>query len=183
VDYARSNFYVAQPQRDHVSQEQIEWLRAELAAATRPTVILSHQGLDDIWDGGAVPNRAEVRAVIRAANQRERERTGAPRVVACLCGHHHLDSASVIEGVHYLQLNSASYYWAGGDRGSDGPRAVIAEPLFAFLTLDPAGKIEVRGRRGGFRPPSPADKGHPEAARLSASISDRRLEFEVRTGG
>lgn len=177
VDYANSNYYLDRELRDRISPEQVEWLRSDLAATRRPTVIFSHQALDEIWDGGAVPNRLAVRAVIREANARARERNGAPQVIACFCGHHHLDSASVIEGVHYVQVNSASYYWAGGKLGSDGPRAVYAQPLFAFVTLDPAGEIRVQGRRGEFQRPTPTETGHPEAARLSASITDRTLKF------
>ena len=120
VDYANGNYYIARELRDRISPEQVEWLRADLAATARQTVIFSHQALDEIWGGNTVPNRLDVRAVIREANEKSRARTGVPKVIACLCGHHHVDEASVIEGVHYLQVNSASYYWAGGKFGSDG---------------------------------------------------------------
>lgn len=177
LDYANSNYYIARELRDRISPEQIEWLRADLAATKLQTIIFSHQAFDEIWDGFAVPNRLEVRAVIREANRRSTTRAGARQVIACLCGHHHLDEASVIEGVNYLQLNSASYYWAGDKRGSDGPRAVYDQSLYAFVTVDPAGQIQIKGQRSHFRKPTPEETGHPNAPRLSATISDRTLRF------
>lgn len=172
VDYDHGNYYIESSLRDRVSPEQIEWLRGELAKPGKPAVILSHQSLDEVWTGYTVPNRLEVRRVIDEANAR------APgSVVACLCGHHHLDEASVINGVHYVHINSASYFWAGDGFGSEGARAVYHDPLFAFVTLDPAGSLRIEGRRSMFEKPDPAATGYPNAARLHARISDRVLRF------
>lgn len=175
VDYDHGNYFIDSSLRDRVSPEQIEWLRAELAKPGKPAVILSHQSFDDVWTGFTVPNRLEVRRVLREANAR------APgTVVACLCGHHHLDEASVIEGIHYVHVNSASYFWAGEGFGSQGARAVYRDPLFASVTLDPAGSIRIEGRASTFEKPDPAATGYPNAARLHPRISTRTLRFPVR---
>jgi 3',5'-cyclic AMP phosphodiesterase CpdA len=170
-EFANGNYYIDSKLRDRVSPEQIEWLRGELAGAKSPVVILSHQALDEVWTGYTVPNRLEVRRVIDEANERS-----LGRVIACLCGHHHLDEASVIRGVHYLHVNSASYHWVGDGFGSGG-RAVYHDPLFAFATLDPAGTLQISGRASTFEEPTPVAAGFPNGERLKATISDRTLRF------
>lgn len=179
LHYANRNYFIERARRDRVHPEQFEWLRADLAATQRQTFIFSHQAFDENWSGWSVPNRLEVRAVIREANKLALERTGAPKVVACICGHHHIDEVSEIEGVRYMQMNSASYYWTGGKFGSEGPRAVYSNPLHALVTLDPAGKIIVKGQTGEFNKPTPTDTGFPSAHHLTASIIDRVIPFKA----
>ena len=112
--------------------------------------------------------RAEIRAVIAAANQR------ANKVVLCMHGHNHLDGATTLDGVHYLQINSASYLWVGEQYGRMAP---YADPLFAFMELDPAGSIRLTGRKSTFRNPTPAERGYPNPNTVTASITDRVLRF------
>ena len=140
------------------------WLREDLAKTERQTVIFSHQGLDDL----GVSNRQEVRRVIAAANAR----AGFAKVIACICGHYHLDGASLIEGVHYLQINSASYYYVGGSYGNDGSaRAAYRDPLFALATLDPAaGKLTIAGRKSEFRHPAPPKRSFPAPSALRPAL-------------
>ena len=171
VPYAFGNFYIDPLHRDLVDPEQIEWLKAEIDRARKPCVIISHQSFDEVWTGKTVPNRAAVREVIDAAN----EKGGGGKVVACICGHHHLDHHMVIRDVHYIHINSASYYYVGDGFGMDRGMATYEEPLYCFITFDPRGRISVSGREGRFRSPSPLEKSFPDAARISASISDRKL--------
>ena len=93
-------------------------------------------------------------------------------MILCLHGHNHMDGATVVDGVHYVQLNSASYLWVGEKYGRMAP---YTDPLFAFLTLDPAGTITIRGRTSTFRRPTPAERGYPDAHRVTAGIADRDL--------
>lgn len=176
VDFANSNYYIDQPNRDLVNPEQIEWLKADLAATDKQTIIISHQAFDEIWDGCSVPNRHLVRKVIDDANNR----TGFQKVIACFCGHHHLDDHSYINKVHYFQMNSASYYYTGDGFGSDGGRAMYKDPLFAFVTIDPSGLITIEGKQSHFSSPTPTDTRFPDAPRVSASISSRKESFEAR---
>jgi predicted phosphodiesterase len=182
VDYANRNYFIEQARRDRIHPAQVEWLRADLAGTQRQTFIFSHQAFDENWSGWSVPNRLDVRAVIRDANQKAMALSGAPQVVACICGHHHIDEVSEIEGVKYLQMNSASYYWTGGKLGSEGPRAVYSNPLYAVMTLDPAGEIVIKGQTGEFHKPTPTDTGFHAADRLTASIIDRTLRFPTGAG-
>ena len=172
-DYGNANFYIDQQNRSLVNPEQIEWLREDLEKTDKQTIIISHQAFDEIWDGWSSPSRFEVRKVIDDANNR----TDYQKVIACFCGHHHVDDHSYINNVHYFQMNSASYFYVGEGYGSDGSRAMYEDSIFAFLTLDPSGKISIEGRKSQFVRPTPMEKGHPDAPRLSASISDRSVGF------
>lgn len=173
VDYAKSNYYINQQNRDLVNPEQIEWLKKDLEKTNKQTIIISHQAFDEIWDGWSVPNRHLVRKVIDDANNR----TDFQKVIACFCGHHHVDDHSYINKVHYFQMNSASYYYVGDGFGSDGPRAAYKDPLYAFVTIDPSGQIVIEGKQSQFVSPTPADTKHPDAPRLSASINNRKEIF------
>ena len=176
VDYANSNYYIDQQNRDLVNPEQIGWLKRDLEKTNKQSIIISHQAFDEIWDGWSVPNRHLVRKVIDDANNR----TDFQKVIACFCGHHHVDDHSYINKVHYFQMNSASYYYVGDGFGSDGPRAAYKDPLYAFVTIDPSGRIIIEGKQSQFVPPTPVDTKHPDAPRLSASINNRKESFPVK---
>jgi calcineurin-like phosphoesterase family protein len=173
IDYANANFYIDGSRRDLVNPEQIEWLRADLQNAKKPCVIISHQSFDDVWTGYTVPNKLDVRKVIDEVNAASKK----PKVIACFCGHHHLDHHMVINGVHYFHINSSSYYYVGDGFGSDGAKAMYADPLFCFVTFDPAGEIIIEGRSSHFVSPTPAEKGYANASRLSASILDKKIKI------
>lgn len=91
----------------HVASEQLRWLRDDLAATTRPTVVLMHhsaseQELEDSrWFSKAphlalVDNRAELRAVLEAS--------GVVRAV--FNGHLHRNHCDVIRGIPYVTFQS-----------------------------------------------------------------------------
>lgn len=174
VDYGNANFYIDQKNRSLVNPEQIEWLKQDLEKTDKQTIIFSHQAFDEIWDGWSSPSRFAVRRVIDDANNR----TDFQKVIACFCGHHHVDDHSYINKVHYFQMNSASYYYVGEGYGSDGSKAMYQNSIFAFLTLDPSGQILIDGRESKFMHPTPTEKNHPDAPRLSASISNRKVDFK-----
>ncbi|MFS4445357.1 metallophosphoesterase family protein [Maribacter sp. 2307UL18-2] len=173
MDYAHGNFYIDQENRSLVHPDQIAWLREDLAATDRQSIIISHQAFDEIWDGWSSPSRFAVRKVIDDANNR----SDFQKVIACFCGHHHLDDHSFINNVHYFQMNSASYYWAGEGYGSDGSMAIYKDSVFAFLTIDPSGHISIEGRESTFVSPTPMELEHPDAPRLAASIDNRTIKF------
>lgn len=174
LDYANANFYIDQQRRSLVNPEQIEWLKDDLAKTDKQTVIISHQAFDEIWDGWSSPSRFAVRKVIDDANNNPRFQ----KVIACFCGHHHVDDHSYINNVHYFQMNSASYYWAGEGYGSVKSMAMYRDPLYAFVTLDPSGIIKIEGKKSQFMDPTPTEKHHPDAPRLSASISSKKSTFK-----
>lgn len=169
VDYEHGNFYVDDKLRTFIHPEQLEWLEDELASTNRQTIVFTHQALDEVWNGGLAKNRRAIRRIFAEANKQ----AGFQKVIACFSGHHHLDEHSTIDGIHYVQVNSASYYWVGEGYGR---MAAYRDPLFAFVTVGAEG-IVIEGRQSVFVAPTPVDLAFPDAHRLSASLSDRTLVF------
>ena len=170
----------------YVGKEQLEWLEADLEKTELRTFVFSHQSLEQ---EEGVENGAEVRAALEAANAR----AGVRKVVACFSGHHHIDYHVEIAGIYYVQINSMSYQWLGGDyrHARFSPEiekafpymsytAPYRDPLYALVTVDPRGAISIRGVRSQYMPPSPSDLGYPERKdghKNSASIQDCTLSF------
>lgn len=147
-----------------VADDQIRWLREDLASHDLPTVIMIHQPLDS---SHGVDNRAAIRAVLEEA----KKTPGHADVIAVLAGHSHLDYCRLINGIHYLMINSASYQWVGGNhRHPSYPAEIHAkapwieytcpyrDPLWATIEIDPvAGTIQVDGRSSSWVGPSPRE--------------------------
>ncbi|RMH02222.1 MAG: alkaline phosphatase [Planctomycetota bacterium] len=148
-----------------VGPEQIQWLREELAAADGPVIVLSHQSLEN---PNGLENGAELRALLESANAAP----GGARVLACFSGHHHLDYATTIRGIHYVQVNSMSYYWVGGDHPYPRYSAEVdaghpwikytapyRDPLWMLVTLTPDRGLRLEGVRSEWVGPSPQELG------------------------
>ena len=176
----------------YVGSEQLNWLRLDLKKTQSPTILFSHQSLED---PGGVENSAEVRAILEQANQE----AGWQKVGASLSGHHHIDYATQIAGIHYLQINSMSYQWLGEkfqhlrysaevDKAYPYIKYTVPyrDPLFAILSLSAEG-LKITGRRSEFVGPSPWELGMAEVKgtskskeRLVPRISDRSLRLDTR---
>ena len=91
----------------HLPEEQIAWLRADLALTSLPSVVLMHHPASEMRLDG---NRwFEKRPhVCRVAERRAFQRvvSEAPRVVAVFNGHVHWNHLDVISGVPYITLQS-----------------------------------------------------------------------------
>lgn len=168
----------------YIGAEQQQWLRRQLEETERPTVVFSHQGLKD---KGGVANAEAIRRIFENANQA----AGRAKVIACFSGHHHTDYACQINGIHYVQINSTSYFWMGGDyqhvRYSDQIdkqypwikyTAPYRDPLFALVTLEADGTVRIAGARSEWVGPSPWDLGYPQdnMDRIGPRISSRQLK-------
>ena len=92
-----------------VGRRQLEWLAADLAATSLPTVVLMHHSAADQdlrgnhWFEGSpdlclVQERAELRTII--------ESVGGSRVRAVFNGHLHCNHLDVIHGIPYITLQS-----------------------------------------------------------------------------
>jgi 3',5'-cyclic AMP phosphodiesterase CpdA len=162
IPYDNGNWYRGGITTSWVDEEQLDWLREELARSPGPVAILCHQELDEALGGGGVPNRAEVRRVFRESG----------KVEACLTGHSHLDVDETREGVYFLRVNSASYAWVGEKYGR---MAHYDRSLYAFVEIWPDGRMEIEGRRGLFEGESPFSRGVPNPERYSASIRSREV--------
>jgi len=129
----------------YIGASQKEWLEAELKAADRPLLILSHQPLAG---PSAIQNATEIQRLI----SRYRE-----TVLLCINGHSHVDSLLQVEGVNYLHINSASYFWVGGKTRM----AYYKKPLFTTLTIDPKkSQVTIEPSSSSWKGDSPADIGY-----------------------
>lgn len=173
-DFANGNYFGTGQKRDWVDAEQIEWLRSDLKSTNRPTVVFTHQGIGEFWARNAQINRVNVREALSEANRE----AGWQKVITVFSGHHHTDHHGERDGVNYLLVNSASYYWVGEEYGS---LAKYKEPLFMFVELEEAGRIVIEGRRSSFIPPTPTELKHPDAPYVTASIENRTIAFKPRS--
>jgi hypothetical protein len=89
-------------------------------------------------------------------------------------GHRHLDYAREIDGVRYIAINSASYWWlnaAAAARETFPPEvhrrhphlksvAAYRDPLWALVTVDPQKQVlTITGRRTEWIGPDPWSRG------------------------
>ena len=170
----------------YIGKPQLAWLERDLEATSAPTFVFSHQSLEHAT---GVENTKEVQALLESINHR----AGYRKVAACFSGHHHLDFRTTINGIDYIQVNSMSYYWVGGNyirtRFAEEVEtahpwvrhtAPYRDPLYALVTLEPDGAMTITGRRSSFIPPTPDDMGIPDPKGpidITAVISDRRLRY------
>lgn len=74
---------------------ELEWLEADLAAATSPVIVLAHQRLDRD-DVHTVRNAPAVRAILE----------GSGKVAAVFQGHSHQNDLVDLGGIHYVTLRA-----------------------------------------------------------------------------
>jgi predicted phosphodiesterase len=129
----------------HIGENQQRWLKEQLRSSEIPVVVLSHQPLAG---HAAIDNAAELQSLL--ANFKS-------KILLCINGHSHLDALYRKEGVSYLHLNSASYYWVGGETRM----AYYSEPLFTTLTINSrCGTIEIAASSGRWSDKSPEQIGY-----------------------
>ncbi len=168
TDYRHANYYIPYPNRDLINPKQVEWLARDLESTKLPCIIFSHEAFDENWEGSPVPNRKAVRNVIRQANSRH---PGKQKVIACFCGHHHIDYYSRIDGVHYFQINSASGYSAGKS---------YKAPLFGFVTIDTIRQtIHLEGKTSTFNQQLTPEQLKRNTGQLSAVITSRTVSYAL----
>ena len=181
VHFERNN-YRKIPTREswQIPPEQIEWGRRTIAESPYPCVLFSHQSEER--ESGAW-NWPDFRRMVDEANAAQR---GKVRLV--INGHHHTDNVRILDGVVYLDLNSANYkYYDKSHRlyGTDylkthpGARNVIAwnDPISAIITLSTDGRMKIEGERSSFfMGVTPEKAGFPKRDRL---IAPNIQSFEV----
>ncbi|MET2984444.1 metallophosphoesterase [Aureibaculum conchae] len=153
----------------YIGKEQQEWLIEDLKKTNKPTVVFSHQSLE-LEETGGVANFKEIQEIFENANSK----AGFKKVMCCLSGHHHTDFMTKINDIYYVQINSASYYWVGGDykrirysTAIDKTHEYIKytipykESLFTFMTIKNS-KIIIESRKTEFVGPGPDDLGMPK---------------------
>lgn len=171
-----------------IADDQLSWLRKDLAATKLPTIVFVHQSVERA-DKGGVQNGAAVRQIFEEANTE----AGRRKVVACFSGHHHRDYVRQINNIVYPQINSASYHWVGGNyqrvrysKEIDAKFPYIKytvpykDPIFALVTIDQVrGFMGIEGRRSSFVGPAPweieHDRKHWDAPTLTAGVADWKM--------
>ena len=183
--YARANYYVDAKKRAHIDPEQMEWLKKDLAATNKRCILFSHQSIEE-----ALNNGAEVRKILEAENQR----AGFKKVVMAFGGHNHSNYSKEINGITYVQINSASYVWIGeptqtekryskeiNDRfgGILKYSMTYTDPLYAIVTLNSKGAT-LKGTDAEFVPPTPKDLNMNDSVGvfpLVSNIKDLKVKF------
>lgn len=152
----------------YIGEEQLSWMVDEIRGTDERVVIFSHQSLEN--DGG-IENGQHLRSILEEENRL----AGYNKVIACFSGHHHTDYATEINGIYYIQINSMSYNWVGGDyqviRYSEEINEQFpwikytipyAEPLYAFVEIN-SKAIVIEGKETSFVGPGPEELGMPPA--------------------
>ena len=169
----------------YIGKEQKEWLRTDLGKTTKPTIVLLHQSIEA--PEGGVANQEEIRNILEDATISKNQ----SKVIACLSGHHHDDYMKEINGIPYIQINSMSYKWVGGEYAQKRfpehienaypylkMTCLYRDPLYTVLTLDKKeGSLHIEGRKTQFVPPEPKEIGIPYADEMLPTITERNIEF------
>ena len=141
---------------NHLPPFQQEWLKDAIDSSPFPCVVFSHQSFER--GVGGVVEQAAVRKIFRDANA-----ASPDKVRLAVNGHHHCDHFTIMDGVPYLDLNSASYQWLGWKFSHNGYSAedmkrfptmnhtfVYDRPISAIITLESDGHLKVEGETGAF---------------------------------
>ena len=170
----------------YIGEDQKEWLKKDLASTDLPCILFSHQRLEDEW---GVENATEIQRILEDEN----ERAGKIKVLACFNGHSHLDGAIEINGIWYVEVNSLSYFWVGGNYKHLSYSKKIDEkypwikytcpyknPLYALVTVSRDGTIKIEGSKTEWVGSSPAEIGYTKdlyyMERIKPEISDMILK-------
>ena len=183
--YARANYYVDAKKRAHIDPEQMDWLKKDLAATNKRCILFSHQSIEEALNHGD-----DVRKILEAENQR----ACFKKVVMAFGGHNHSNYSKEINGITYVQINSASYVWIGeptqtekryskeiNDRfgGILKYSMTYTEPLYAIVTLNSKGAT-LKGTDAEFVPPTPKDLNMNDSVGvfpLVSNIKDLKVKF------
>jgi hypothetical protein len=171
TDYAKGNWYkFKSPNISCIDDAQVKWLIDDLKNADKPTVVWIHQPLLASNSPEDIGNAHQIIDAFDAANFEAREKTGKSKVIAAFFGHDHDDLYVERAGVHYVLLNSASYAYTSAGA------SFYREPLYSFITLDPAGTITIEGKSTVYDSSKVPDKVR---MRIFPKISDRSLSMSL----
>ncbi len=174
----------------YIGDDQLAWLEADLDKTKSPVIVFLHQSLEN--NMGGVQNGVQVRALLDRCNVKAK----ALKVQMVFTGHHHQDYYNVINGIHYIQINSMSYQWMGkGYENVPYTEAVnekytwtkytapYKDPLWAFVEISPNGKFKLTGRQSVFAGKSPEELGRGKYNRNGYPdvpyISNREIKLLV----
>ncbi|MEO9022141.1 MAG: metallophosphoesterase [Ginsengibacter sp.] len=172
----------------YVGDEQLSWIERDLEKSKAPVIVFTHQGLDN--DLGGIENSVKVRAMFDRHNQKTKDH----KIRIIFSGHQHQDYYNVINGIHYIQINSMSYQWLG-KKYAHVPyteeinqkytwtkyTAPYKDPLWALLEISSNGIASIKGMRTNFVGKTPKELGvaeYPDGYPCVATITDRKIKIE-----
>ncbi len=176
-DYARSK------QIDRYSPEEVQWL--EKALQTEQICLLfSHAPINDKY--GEIINNADIHKILIAAKAK------GTAIAAVFGGHIHSDNYHVIDGIHYIQVNSASNIWGGAQFTNTErfPAEVYKQypslkyiipyqdALYATVDIYTNGKVKIKGTKSNYISPAPdPEKLKNKPYPCSPRILDRKFNY------
>lgn len=166
--YESSNWgRLPSPKRSFTDQEQLDWLRSDLAGAKLPVIVFMHQPvyLSDFHD--ELGNADEILKIFDDVNFRATKSNSPVKVAAVFMGHDHDDRYGQRNGVHYFIVNSATYVY------TKTGAYYYKDPLYAFVTLETTGKMTIEGRSTTYAPAAPENV----ASRFPTRISNHQIKF------
>jgi predicted phosphodiesterase len=116
VEYDHGNFDWTDA---NIPQNELDWLRQDLAITHSPTIVFIHQLLDGVGTV-YIKNAAEIRQIL--------EESG--KVLAVFQGHHHEGRYSIINGIHYYTLKGMI---EGSGQGNNAYAIVEVRPDFNII--------------------------------------------------
>jgi 3',5'-cyclic AMP phosphodiesterase CpdA len=171
-----------------IGEDQLRWLENDLEETNLPTIVFSHQGLDN--DIGGIYNATQSRLVLERAN----EHAGFQKVQLVFSGHHHQDYYNNINGIHYIQINSMSYQWLGEqfkciryseevDKNHPWIKYTVPyrDPIWAYAEISTDNTFRLYGKKTEFVGPSPEELGVNNNAfgyPIVPYISDKKIKLK-----
>lgn len=166
-----------------INNEQFSWLEQQLADSSQPLIIVSHQPLAG---AAAVDNADKIQELLGEYSN---------KILLAVNGHTHIDSLVTVKNVNYVHINSASYFWVGGNFKHNSYSKEIhtkhpwisstcpyQDSLFATLHINPSRReITIEGRKSNWVGSSPADINYPNSHELKTGkeiapwISNRKV--------
>lgn len=183
--YDKGNYgRVEESDRNKYSKEELIWLKNLLQDKTRIPVLFSHAPINDQYS--EVVLNKEIHTLIVDARKR------GTRIAMVFGGHMHSDNYHLVDGIHYMQVNSISNIWGGAKFVNTERYAVSTyqkypslkyvipyqDPLYAIVEMNSKGKIKVNGVESSYVLPLPdmellKTKAYP----CSSIISTLKLNF------
>lgn len=177
-DYSRSK------QIDRYSPEELQWLEKTLQTQ-QICLLFSHAPINDNY--GEIINNTDIHKIIITA------RDNGTAIAAVFGGHIHSDNYYVIDDIHYLQVNSASYIWGGAKftnterfpaevyKQYPSSKYIIPyqDALYAIVDVYANGKVKIKGTKSSYIPPAPdPEKLKTKSYPCSASILERKFIYK-----
>ena len=164
--YSKANYHMfwKEDQKDAIRQhrmsdtrvtpEQLEWMRDVIENSPHPCIVTSHASYERATSG--CKDGEAVRRIFNEANARH---PGRVRLV--INGHHHHDNVRILDGIVYLDLNSANYEWVAKPHATypadfrkrwslSNHTIMWDDPISAIITISQDGSLKVEGQESKF---------------------------------